>query len=157
MPPCCLVPADSITTQEFQAELCCSVTKLHLTLCDPMDYSKPGFPVHHYLPEFAQTHVHRVRDAIQPSHPLLPTSPPSIFPSNRVFSNESALHIRWPKYCSFSISPSNKYSGLISFRNDWFDLLAAQGTLKSLFQHHSLKTSVLQCSALFMVQLNTRT
>ena len=156
MPPCCLVPADSITTQEFQAELCCSVTKLHLTLYDPMDYSKPGFPVHHYLPEFAQTHVHRVGDAIQPSHPLLSTSP-SIFPSNRVFSNESALHIRQPKYCSFIISPSNKYSGLISFRNHWFYLLAAQGTLKSLFQHHSLKTSVLQCSALFMVQLNTRT
>ena len=84
---------------------------------------------------------------------------PSIFPSIRVFSNESALHIRWPKYCSFSfsISPSNKYSGLISFRNDWFELLAAQGTLKSLFQHYSLKTSILQCSALYMVQLNIHT
>ena len=81
---------------------------------------------------------------------------PSIFPSIRVFSNESALHIRRPKYCSFSfsISPSNKYSGLISFRNDWFELLAAQGTLKSLFQHYSLKTSILQCSALYRVQLS---
>ena len=95
----------------------------------------PCFPVLHYLPEFAQTHVHRVSDAIQPSHPLssfLLLS--SIFPSMRVFSNELALHIRWPKYWSFSfsISPSNEYSGLISFRIDWFDLLVVQGTLKSL-------------------------
>ena len=151
-----LVPADSITTQEFQAKLCCSVTKSHLTLCDPMDYSTPGFPVHHYLPEFAQTHVHQVRDATQPSRPLLSTSTPFIFPSIRVFPNESALLIRWPKYCccSFSVSPSNKYSELISFRNDWFDFLAAQETLKSLFQHHSFKTSTLQCSTFFMVQLN---
>ena len=78
---------------------------------------------------------------------------PSIFASIRVFSNESSLHIRWPKYWRFSISPSNEYSGLISFRIDWFDLLAVQGTLKSLFQHHSLKASALQCSAFFMVQL----
>ena len=87
-------------------------------------------------------------------HPLL--LPPSIFPSIRVFSNESVLHIRWPKYwsLSFSISPSNEYIGLISFRMDWLDLLAVQGTLKSLFQHHSLKTSILRCSAFFIVQLS---
>ena len=100
-----------------------------LTLCDPMDCSMPGLPVHHQLPEFTQTHVHRVNDAIQPSHPLSSPSP-SIFPSIRVFSNESVLCIMWPKYwsSSFSISPSNEYSGLISFRMDWLDLLAVQGT-----------------------------
>ena len=106
---------------------CCSVAQLCLTLCDPMDCSMPGFPVLHYLPELTQTHVHRVGDAIQPSHPLSspsPPVPPSIFPSLRIFSNESVLHIRWPKYWSFSlnISPSNKYPGLISFRIDCFDL-----------------------------------
>ena len=108
-----------------------SVARSRLTLCDPMDCSMPGLPVHHQLPEFTQTHVHQVGDAIQPSHPLLL---PSIFPSIRVFSNESVLHIRWPKYWSFSfsINPSNEYSGLISFRIDWLDLLAVQGTLKSL-------------------------
>ena len=98
-----------------------------------MDCSRPGFPVLHYLPEFAQTHVHWVDDAIQPCHPLSPLLLlPSIFPSIRVFSSESALHIRWPKYWSFSlrISPSNEYWGLISFRTDWFDLFAVQGTLK---------------------------
>ena len=93
------------------------------THCDPMDYSTPGFPVHHQLPKLAQTHVHRVGDAIQPSHPLSSSLLlPSIFPSIRVFSNGSTLHIRWPKYWRFS--PSNEYSGLISFRLDWFDLLA---------------------------------
>src|SRR5574337_980960 len=110
----------------------------------------PGFPVHHPFPELAQTHVHRVGDAIQPSHPLLSLLlPPSIFPSIRVFSNESFLHIRWPKYWSFSfnISPCSEYAGLISFRMDWFDLFAVQETLKSLLQHHSSKASVLQCSA----------
>ena len=98
--------------------------------------------------ELAPTHVHWVSDAIQPSHPLSsPLLPPSIFPSIRVFANESVLHIRWPKHWSFrfSISPSNKYSRLISFRIDWFDLLADQGTLKSLLQHHSQKASI-QCS-----------
>ena len=127
------------------------------TLCDPMDCSTPGLPVHHQLPELAQTHVHRVGDAIQPSHPLLsPSLPPSIFPSIRVFSNESILCIRWPKYChfSFSISPSNEYSGLISFRMDWLDLLVVQETLKSLLQHHTSKASILQCSAFFIVQLS---
>ena len=123
------------------------------TLCDPMDCSMPGFPVLHYLLEFLQTHVYWVGDAIQPSHPLLSPSPPA-FSHSQVFSNESDLHIRWPKYCSFSfsISPSNECLGLISFRIDWFDLLAVQGTLKSLLQHHSSKVSILQHSAFFMVQ-----
>ena len=117
----------------------------------------PGLPVHHQLPEFIQSHVHRVGDAIQPFHPLLSfLLPPSVFPSIRVFSNESALRIRWPKYWSFSfsISSSNEYSGLISFRMDWFDLLAVQGTLKSLLQHHSSKASILLCSAFFIVRLS---
>ena len=105
-----------------------SVTQLCLTLCDPMDCSTPGFLVHHHLLELAPTHVHQVSDAIQPSHPLLL---PSVFPSIRVFSNESALCIRWPQYWSFSFSirPSNEYSGLIPFRIDWSDILVVQGTL----------------------------
>ena len=114
----------------------------------------PGFPVHHQHPELTQTHVHRVSDAIQPFHPRHPLLLlPSIFPSSSVFSNESVLCIRWPKYWSFSfsISPSNKYSGLISFRVDWLDLLAVQETLKSLLQHNSSKASVLWCSAFFRV------
>ena len=120
-----------------------------------MDCSTPGLPVHHQLPELTQTHVHIVGDAIQPSHPLSsPLLLPSIFPSIRVFSNESVLPIMWPKYWSFSISPSNKYSGLISFRMDWLDLLVVQGTLKSLLQHPSSKASILWCSASFMVQLS---
>ena len=122
-----------------------------------MDWSTPAFPVLHHLLEFAQTHVHWVSDAIQPSHPLSPPSPPAlVFPSIRVFSNESALSIRWPKYWSFSfsISPSNEYSGLISFRIDWFDLLAVQGTLKSLLQHYNSEASILQYSAFFTVQLS---
>ena len=109
------------------------------------------------LLEFTQTQVHRVGDAIQSSHPLLSPSPLAFnFSSIRVFSNELALCIRWPKYWSFSfsISPSNEYSGLISFRMDWLDLLAVQGTLKSLFQHHSSKASILWLSALFMVQFS---
>ena len=123
-----------------------------------MDCSTPGFPILHHLPEFAQTHVHRVDDAI---HHLILCRPllllPSIFSSIKVFSNElTLLHIRWPQYWSFSfsISLSNEYSGLISFRMDWFDLLVVQGTLKSLFQHHSSKASVLQCSVFFMVQFS---
>ena len=113
-----------------------------------MDCSMPGLPVHHQLPEFTQTHVHWVGDAIQPSHPLLPLLLlSSIFPSIRIFSNEMALPIRWPKYwsLSFSISPSNEYSGLISFRIDWFDLLADQGTLKfsTLPQFESISSSAL--------------
>ena len=111
-----------------------------------MDYSLTGFPVHHHLPDLAQTHVHPVGDAIQPSHPLSSSSLASILSSIRVFSNESVLHIRWPKYwsLSFSISPSNEYSGLILFRNDWLDLLTVQGTLKSLTpQFKSINSSVL--------------
>ena len=195
-----------------------SVAQSCQTLCNPMNHSTPG--LHHQLPEFTQTHVHWVSDAIQPSHPLWSASPPalnlsqhqfssvqllshvrlfatpltaacqaslsitnsqsppqimsielvmpsnhlilccpllllpSIFPSIRVFSNESALHIRWPKYWSFSfnISSSNEHPGLISFRMDWLDLLAVQGTLKSLLQHHSSKASILRHSAFFIVQ-----
>ena len=114
---------------------CCSVAWSCPTLCDPMDCSTPGFPVLHYLPEFAQTHIHRVSDL---SNHLILCRPhlllPSIFPSFRVFSNESVLPIRWPKYwgSSLSMSPSNEYSGLISLRIDWLDLLAVQGILKSL-------------------------
>ena len=120
-----------------------------------MDCNTPGLPVHHQLPELAQTHIHQVSDAIQPFHPLSPLFfPSSIFPGIRVFSKESVLYIRWPVYWSFSISPSNEYSGLISFRMDWFDLLAIQGTFKSLLQDHSSKESTLQCSAFFMVQLS---
>ena len=118
---------------------CCSVI-----ICNPTDYSTPGIPVLHYLLKFAQTHVHRVNDVIQPSHhPVTPFSCPQSFPSTRVFSNESALLITWPKDWRFSISPSNEYSGLISFRIDWFDLLAVQGTLQSLPQHPNLKASIL--------------
>ena len=134
----------------------CSVTKSCLTLCDPMNCSTRGFPVLHYLLEFAQTPIHWISDVIQPSHflpPLLLLL--SIFSIIRVFSSESAPPIRWPKYWSFSfsISPSNKYSGLISLTIDWFDLFAVQSTLKSLLQHHSSKASILWHSAFFMVQL----
>ena len=134
-----------------------SVAQSCPTLCNCMDCSTPGLPVHHQLPEFTQTHVHQV---VMPSsylilgHPLLLL--PSIFSSIRVFSNESALHIRWPKYwsLSFNISPSNEHTGPISFRMDWVDLLAVQGTLKSLLQHHSSKASILLHSAFFIVQLS---
>ena len=121
-----------------------------------MDCSMPSFSVHQQLPELTQTHVHWVGDTIQPSHPLSPLLLPSIFPSIRVFSKESVLCIRWPKYwsVSFSISPSNEYSGLISFRTDWFDLLAVQGTLKNFLQNCSSKVSILWHSAFFIVQLS---
>ena len=121
-----------------------------------MDCSTPGFPVHHQHPWLAQTHVHWVSNAIQPSHLLSSPSPPAFnSPSIRVFSNESILCIRWPKYWSFSfnISPSNECSGLISFRIDWFDLFAVQGILKSILQHHNSKALILQRSAFFIVQL----
>ena len=121
-----------------------------------MNYSTPGLPVHHQLLEFTQTHVHWVDDDIQPSHPLSSPFPPAFnFPNVRVFANESALHIRWLKYWSFSfnISPSKEHPGLISFGMDWLDLLAVQGTLKSLLQHHSSKASILLYSAFFIVQL----
>ena len=117
----------------------------------------PGFPIHHQLPELAQTYIHRVGDAIQPSHPLSSLFlPPAIFPSIKVFTNESVLCIMWPECWSFSfsISPSNEYSGLISFRMDWLDLLEVQGTLKSLLQHHSSKASILPCSSFLRVQLS---
>ena len=122
-----------------------------------MDCSMPGFPILHHLPELAQTHVHEL---VMPLNHLILCCPllllRSIFPSIRVFSREQALRISWPKYWSFSfsISPSNEYSGLFFFMIDWFDLLAVQGTLKSLLQHHSSKASVLQCSAFFIVQLS---
>ena len=122
-----------------------------------MNCSIPGLPVSHQLPEFIQTHVHRVGDAIHPSHRLSSPFPPApVPPSIRVFSNESTLHMRWPKYWSFSFSiiPSKEHPGLISFRMDWLDLLAVQGILKSLLQHHSSKASILRCSAFFTVQLS---
>ena len=134
---------------------CCSVAQLCLTLHYPMNYSTPDFPVLHYLLEFAQTMS--IESMMPPNHlilccPLLLL--PSIFPSIRVFSSELAVCIRWLKCQSFSISPSNEHSGLISFRTDWFDLLTLQVTFKSLLQHQSSKTSVLQCSAFFMVQVS---
>ena len=134
-----------------------SVAQSCPTLCDPMDFSTPGLPVHHQLPEFTQTHVHWVTDAIHHlilCHPLL--LQPSVFPTTRVFSNGSVLRIRWPKYWSFSFSIglSNEYSGLIFFRMHWLNLLALQGTLKSLLQHHSSKAVILWCIAFFIVQLS---
>ena len=132
-----------------------SVIQLCPSLCNPMDFSIPGFPVHHQFPEFTQTHVNQVSDAIQPSHPLSPSPPALILSRQQGLSNESVPHIRWPKYWSFSFSknPSNEYSGLISFRISWFELLAVQRTLKILLPHYSSKESVLWCSAFFMVQL----
>ena len=144
----------------------CSVVQSCPTLRDSMDCSTPGFPVHHQLLELTQTHVHRVSDAIQPSHPLSSPSPAFNLSQHqglfffffffRVFSNESVLRIRLPKYWSFSfsISPSNEHPGLISFRMDWLDLLAVQGTLKSLLQCHSSKVSIVQRSVFFIVQLS---
>ena len=132
-------------------------TKSYPTLCNSMDYIMPSCPVHLQLPELAQTHVHHIGDANQPSHHLVSPSPPDFSPSSiRVFSNESVLCIRCPKFWSFSfsISPSNEYSELISFRINWFDLLVVQGTLKSLLQYHSSKSSILQCSAFLIVQLS---
>ena len=134
----------------------CSVAQSCPALCNPMGYSMPGFPVLHYLLEFTQTHS--IESVMPSSHLILchPLLPPSIFPSIRVLSNESVLHIRWPEYWSFSfsINPSNEYSELISFRIDWLDLLAVQGTLKSLFQHHSSEASILRRSAFFVVRLS---
>ena len=123
-----------------------------------MNHSMPGLPVHHQLPESAQTHVHRVTDAIQPSHPLSSPSPPAPNPSqHQGFFQKSTFCMKWPKCWSFSfsMSPSNEHPGLISFRMDWLDLLAVQGTLKGLLQHHSSKASILQHSAFFTVQLTS--
>ena len=134
-----------------------SVAQSCPTLCDTMNHSMPGLPVHHQLPEFTQTHT---TESVIPSNHLILCRPllllPSIFLNIRVFSNESALCIRWPKYWSFSfnISPSNEHPGLISFRMDWLDLLGVQGTLRSLLQHHSSKASILKHSAFFTVQLS---
>ena len=133
-----------------------SVSQLCPTLCNTMDCSTPGLPITNFRSPPKPMSI----ESVMPSnnlilcHPLL--LPPSIFPSIRVFSNESAFHIRWPKYWSFSfnISPSNEHPGFISFRMDWLDLLAVQGTLKSLLQHHSSKASILQHSAFFIVQLS---
>ena len=134
-----------------------SLTQSCSTVCDPMNRSTPGLPVHHQLPEFTQTHV--IKSVMPSSHLilccpllLLPLIPPSI----RIFSKELTLRMRWPKYWSFSFSirTSNEYSGLISFGTDYFDLLAVQGTLKSLLQHHSLKASVLRCSVFFTIQFS---
>ena len=122
-----------------------------------MNHSTPGLPVHHQLPEFTQTDVYRVSDAIQPSHPLSSPSPPAPNPSqHQSLSNDSTLRMRWPKYWSFnfSISPSNEHPGLISFRMDWLNLAAVQETLKSILQHHSSKASILWHSAFFTVQLS---
>ena len=134
-----------------------SVAESCLTLWDPMNCSMPGLPVRHQLPEFTQTHVHWVGDAIQTSHPLSSPYPPAPNPSQdqSLFQWVRSSH-GWPKYWSFSfsISPSNEHPGLISFRVDWLDLFAVQRTLKSLLQHHSWKGSILRCSALFTVQLS---
>ena len=135
---------------------CCSVAKSCLTLCNPMNCSTPGLPVHHQRSPPKPTSI----ESVMPSNHLILCHPllllPSIFPSIRVFSKQSALHVRWPKYWSFSfsISISNEHPGLISFRMDWLDLLTVQGTLKSLLQHHSSKASILPCSAFFIVQLS---
>ena len=135
-----------------------SVAQSCPTLCNPMKCSTPGLLVHHQLPEFTQTHIHRV--GVMPSshiilcRPLLLLSP--IPPSIRIFSNELTLHMRWPKYWSFSLSiiPSKEHPGLISFRMDWLAFLTVEGTLRSLLQHHSSKASILWCSAFFTVQLS---
>ena len=135
---------------------CCSIFKSCPTFCDPMDYSIPGHPVLHCLPEFVQTHIHWVGDAIQPSHLLLPLSPSALnLSQHQGLSSEPAHHIRWPKYWSFSfsISPSSEYSGVISFRIDLFDLDCLE-TLRSLLQHRNSKASILWLSAFFMVQLS---
>ena len=136
----------------------CSVQLLsHVWLCDPMDCSMPGFPVHHQLPELTQTHVHWVSDAIQPSHPLSSPSHPTFnLSQHQGLFQWLSSSIMWPKYgsFSFSISSSNEYSGPISFRMDWLVLLAVQATLKSVLQNHNSKASILRCSAFFAVQLS---
>ena len=133
-----------------------SIVQSCQTLCNPMDCRMPGFPIHHHSGSLIKLMSIK---SVTPSNHLILCHPllllPLVFPSIWVFSNESVLHIRWPKYrrFSFSISPSNAYAGLISFRIDWLDLLVVQGTLKNLLQHHSSNASILQCSAFFMVQL----
>ena len=151
-PPLYLAPFLNISSVQFS-----SVAQSCPTLRDPMDGSTPGLPVHHQLQSLLK--LMSTESVLSSNHLILCRPlflPPSIFPSNRVFSNVSSLCIRWPKYWSFSfnISPSNEHLGLISFRMDWLDLLAVQGTLKSLLQHYSSKASILQCSAFFIVQLS---
>ena len=147
-----MLPYTQLHTHQFS-----SVAQSCPTLCDPINCSTPGLPAHHPLPELLKL---MSTESVMPSNHLILCRPllllPSIFPSIRVFSNESALSMRWPKYWSFSfsISPSNEHSGLISFRMDWLGLLAVQGTLKSLLQHHSSKASILQYSAFFIVQFS---
>ena len=141
---------------QFSSVQFSSVTQSCLNLCDPMNCSTPGLPVYHHLPEFTQTHVHRVADAIQPSYPLSSPSPPALNPSqHQSLFQWVTLCMRWPKYWSFSFSiiPSKEHPGLI-FRVDWLDLLGVQGTLKNLLQHHSSKASILRCSAFFTIQLS---
>ena len=141
---------------EWSQCCCCSTAKSCLTLCNPMDCCTPGFPIPHYLPDFAQL---RSIESVMLSNHFIPHCPPLLLRlislSIRIFSNESAVCIKWPKYWnfSFSISSSDEYLGLISYKIDWFDLLAVQGTLKSLIQHHTSKASILQCSVFLMVQL----
>ena len=146
-----------LNNQDWLNNQLSSVAQSCLTRCDPMNCSMPGLPVHRQLWDFTQTHVYWVGDAIQPSHPLSSPSPPTFNLSQHqgLYQWVSSC-IRWPKYWSFSfsISPSNEHPGLISFRMDWLDLLAVQGTLKSLLQHHSSKASILWCSAFFTVQLS---
>ena len=153
----------------LNASVCCwSVAKSCLTLCSPIDCSMPCLPVHYQLPEFTQTHVHLVGDAIQPSHPLSSPSPPTFnLSQHQGLFQWDGLRIMWSKYWSFSfsMSPSNEYSGLIwldqsrsnQSRSNWLDLLAVQGILKSLLQHNSSKASILRCSVFFIVQLYIHT
>ena len=155
-----MITEKELVALEYQTDQIRSVAQSCPTLCDPINRSTPGLPVHNQLPELTQTHVHRVSDAIQPSHPLSSPSPPALNPSQHQslfqWVRSKNLHMRWPKYCnfSFSIVPSKEHPGLISFRMDWLDLLAVQRTLKSLLQHHGSKASILQCSAFFTVQLS---
>ena len=147
--------AGDILSESIQSSSVQSLIRVRL--CDPMNRTTPGLPVHHQLLGFTQTHVHWVRDAIQPSHSLSSPSPPAFnLSQHQGLLKQVLLWIRWPKYWSysFSISPFNEYSGLISFRMDWLDLLAVQGTLKSFLQYHSSKASVLWCSVFFIVQLS---
>ena len=151
----CTEDLGSIFFFPLNVHCCCSVTQQCPILCDPMDCSTPVFPVLHHLPKFAQTHVHWVGDAIQPSHPPLSPSPPAfnLSQDQGLFQWVSSLH-QVAKVLELQQNPSKEQSGLITFRIDWFDLLAVQGTLKSLLQHHSSKASILRHSALFTVQFS---
>ena len=152
-----LESASTKVSRSSRNQVSSGVTQSGPTFCNLMDYSVPGLPVHLQHPEITQTHVHWVSDSIKPSHPLSPTSIPIFnLSQHQGLSSESGLRIRWPKYWSFSfsISPSNEQSGLISFRMDWLDLLVVQGTLKRLLQHHSSKAWILWLSASFIVRVS---